>query len=121
MNKDIEQTTVLCGANAYEQKYYFNEMYSGLPESIKEELRIICVLFTQEIGGMFSIVFDKEGNVEIVTDAAEEDILYDEIGSGLLVAEVRRHKQDLFESLRMYYRAVILKEDISALIEEEEN
>ena len=29
---------VLCGANAYEQKYYFNEQFAGTPESIKEEL-----------------------------------------------------------------------------------
>jgi len=35
---------VLCGANAYEQKYYFNEKFSRIPESIKEELHIICVL-----------------------------------------------------------------------------
>lgn len=39
---------VLCGANAYEQKYYFNEKFSRIPESIKEELHIICVLFTEE-------------------------------------------------------------------------
>lgn len=116
-----QQTTVLCGANAYEEKYYFNQVFDGLPESIKEELHIICVLFTEEIGGMFSIIFDPEGNVELVTDAAEEDILYDEIGSGLLVGEIRRNKQELFESLRMYYRAVILKEDIEALIDEEDN
>ena len=32
---------VLCGANAYEQKYYFNEKFSKLPEPIKEELHIM--------------------------------------------------------------------------------
>ena len=32
---------VLCGANAYEQKYYFNEAFHNIPESIKEELHII--------------------------------------------------------------------------------
>ena len=47
--------TVLCGANAYEKKYYFNEKFSGIPDSIKEELHIICVLFTEEIGGIFTI------------------------------------------------------------------
>lgn len=114
-----EQTTVLCAANAYEQKYYFNHVFDGLPDSIKEELNIICVLFTQEIGGIFSIIFDEEGNVELATDADEEDVLYDEIGSGLLVGEVRRNKQELFESLRLYYRAFILKEDIDALLEED--
>ena len=46
---------VLCAANAYEQKYYFNEQFSGIPESIQEELRILCVLFTQEVGGVFAL------------------------------------------------------------------
>ena len=40
---------VLCGANAYEQKYYFNEQFAKIPQSIQEELHVICVLFT-EIG-----------------------------------------------------------------------
>ena len=40
-----DENIVLCGANAYEQKYYFNETFSGLPDSIKDELHIISVLF----------------------------------------------------------------------------
>ena len=54
---------VLCAANAYEQKYYFNEQFSGIPESIQEELRILCVLFTQEVGGVFAIAFEEDGSV----------------------------------------------------------
>ena len=41
---------VLCGANAYEKKYYFNKKFDKIPENIKEELHIICVLFTEEVG-----------------------------------------------------------------------
>ncbi len=101
---------VLCGASAYEQKYYFNEKFAGIPESIKEELRIICVLFTQEVGGVFTIVFEEDGSVSLETDAEEEDLLYDEIGSGLLVGEVRRNRQELLESLQLYYKVFILHE-----------
>ena len=50
---------VLCGANAYEMKYYFNAKFNGIPESIREELRIICVLFTQEVGGVFTVSFER--------------------------------------------------------------
>ena len=99
---------ILCGANAYEQKYYFNEKFSKLPESVKEELHIICVLFTEEVGGAFLIGFDDDGSVMLITDSDEEDILYDEIGAGLLVKEVRARRQDLFESLEMFYKAFIL-------------
>ena len=113
---------VICGANAYEQKYYFNDLFKALPESIKEDLHIICVLFTEEIGGIFTIAFEPDGRVELLTDAAEEDYLYDEIGSGLLIGEIRRSRQELFESLELYYKAVILKskEDVEALLAQEE-
>ena len=83
---------VLCGASAYEKKYYFNEQFKALPESIKEELHIICVLFTEEVGGVFTVVFDEEGQIALETDAYDEDVLYDEISSGLLVNEIRRKK-----------------------------
>ena len=35
--------TVLCGANAYDKKYFFNKEFAKLPQSIQEELHIICV------------------------------------------------------------------------------
>lgn len=114
-----EERIVLCGANAYEQKYYFNEKFNGIPESIKQELHIICVLFTEEVGGILTLVFENDGQLNIETVAADEDYLYDEIGSGLLVQKIRSTKQELFEALSLYYRVFILHEDIGALLEDE--
>ena len=111
---------ILCGANAYEQKYYFNEKFDKLPQSIKDELHIICVLFTEDVGGILTLVFDEDGKLLLETSADEGDLLYDEIGSGLLVNEVRRKRQELFESLSLYYRVFILHEDVGALLDEEE-
>ena len=105
---------VLCGANAYEQKYYFNEQFSKIPQSIQEELHVICVLFTEEVGGIFTIVFEEDGSISLETDAEEDDLLYDEISSGLLVGEIRRNRQEMLESLQLYYRVFILHEDITA-------
>lgn len=104
------KNTVLCGANAYEMKYYFNEQFSNLPESIKEELHILCVLFTEEVGGVFTVAFEEDGNVVLATDADDDDIYYDEVSSGLMVAEVRRRRQELFEALSLYYKVFVLKE-----------
>ena len=104
--------TVLCGANAYEMKYYFNEQFDGIPESVKNELHILCVLFTEEVGGVFTVSFEEDGNVVLETNADDDDIYYDEVSSGLMVAEVRRRRQELFESLQLYYRVFVLKEDI---------
>ena len=114
-----ENRVVLCGANAYEQKYYFNEQFNAIPQSIKDELRIICVLFTEEVGGIFTLVFDEDGTLNMETTVEEYDIYYDEIGSGLLIGKIIQTKQDLFESLSMYYRVVILHEDLGSLLSEE--
>lgn len=107
-----EDKVILCAANAYEKKYYFNEKFSMIPESIQEELHVICVLFTEEVGGVFSIGFDEDGSLYLLTNADEEDLLYDEIGSGLLVKELRRKREDLFESLEQFYAAFILGKEI---------
>lgn len=102
-----EEKMVLCGANAYDKKYYFNEKFNGIPESIKNELHIICVLFTEEVGGIFTIEFEKDGSISMRTEYAEDDFLYDEVSSGLLVGEIRRKRKELFESLSLYYRVFI--------------
>lgn len=109
----VDGRIVLCGSNAYEKKYYFNPLFDSVPESVKEELHIICVLFTEEAGGVFLIVFEPDGSISMETEAAEEDILYDDITAGLLVSEIRRHRQTLFEELRLFYRVFVLKEDIT--------
>jgi len=114
-----QERIVLCGANAYEQKYYFNEKFDGIPQSIKDELHIICVLFTEEVGGIITIVFDEDGTLSLETQAADDDFYYDEVSSGLLISEIRRKRQDLLESLSLYYRVFILHEDVSGLLDEE--
>ena len=107
-----EENVIICAANAYEKKYYFNKKFAAIPESIQEELHIICVLFTEEIGGIFSIGFDEDGSIHLMTNADEGDLLYDEIGSGLLVKEVLRNRAELFDSLEQFYRVFILGEDL---------
>ena len=114
-----QERIVLCGANAYEQKYYFNEKFDQIPQSIKDELHIICVLFTEEVGGILTIVFDEDGTLSLETQAADDDFYYDEVSSGLLISEIRRKRQDLLESLSLYYRVFILHEDVSGLLDEE--
>ncbi len=115
-----EKRVVLCGANAYDKKYYFNGAFNGIPDSIKDELRIICVLFTEEVGGIFTIVFEEDGSLSLETSAEEDDIYYDEISSGLLVSEIRRKRRELLQSLSLYYRVFILKEDFTEILKEEE-
>ena len=108
-----QENIVLCGASAYEQKYYFNNDFETLPEKIKEELQILCVLFTEENGGILTLEFDEEGNLTFRTQALEADARYDEIGSALRIKKIRDEKRDLLESLEMYFRVFFLGEDLA--------
>lgn len=113
-----ESRLVLCAANAYEEKYWFNPLFDRIPDSIKEELRIICILFTQDAGGVFAIVFDEEGQIELDAYADEEDITYDQVSAGLLRGEVRRRRADVFRMLELYYRICVLKENAADVLME---
>ena len=117
MNKD---KIVLCGANAYEKKYYFNEDFSALPQSIQDELHIMCVLYTEEISGVLTLEYDEEGNLEFRTEALESDAMYDEIGSVLRIKQLRAEKKELLESLELYYRVFFLGEDAEESLKEGE-
>ena len=108
--KEKDGRVVLCGANAYEKKYYFNRKFDGIPQSVKDELHIICVLFTEEVGGIFTIVYEEDGGIALETNFSSDDFLYDEISSGLMIREVQRNRQELFEALQLYYRVFILHE-----------
>ena len=101
---------VLCGASAYEQKYYFNQDFSSLPDAVKQEPQIMCVLYTEDIGGILTLEFDEEGNLQFKTEALDADAMYDEIGSVLKIKQLQSEKRELLESLEMYYRVFFLGE-----------
>lgn len=111
-NKEV----TLCASNAYNKKYYLNENFKGLPESIREELQIMCVLYTEDVGGVLELVYDEDGNLEFRTSYEEGDYFYDEIGSVLKIKQYQNVKRELLESLETYYRIVFLGEGL----EEEE-
>ena len=111
-NNNKQENIILCGANSYQQKYYFNEKFKLLPENIKKELQIMCVLYTEDVGGILTLEFDENGRLQFKTEALEADARYDEIGSGLKIKQIQREKQDLLEALQLYYRVFFLGEEI---------
>lgn len=107
-----EEDVVLCVSNAYEKKYYLNEDFNGLPDHIKNELKAMCVLFTEDVGGILMLKYDENGTLQFETEAAEEDILYDEIGAVLKIKQLRNQKADLLQSLELYFKVFFLDEDV---------
>ncbi len=109
---DDSEGIVLCGASAYEKKYYFNSDFSRLPQQVKDTLQIICVEFTEKCGGTFLIRFNEDGELSLVTDAELADALYDEIGAGLEIKRLQTTQRQLFEEISLFYKVVFLGESI---------
>ncbi len=109
---------VLCAANSYDKKYYFNQKFANLPRSIQDDIHVISVLFTEDCGGIFMIAFDPDGEVVLQNRCEEEDITYDEVSAGLMIGQIRQNRAELLDCLSAYYRILILKEDASAVLED---
>lgn len=105
----MSENIVLAAASTYDKKYYFNPEFDSLPKQVKDELKVICVSHTADVGGIFSISFTEDGVLLLEASADEEDILYDEIGAHLRVKRLQREKKDLWESLETYFRTFFLE------------
>lgn len=107
-----QENVTLCGASAYEQKYYFNPDFDALPPSIQDELQAMCVLYTEDVGGILLLEFDEEGSLQFKVEALEADAMFDEIGSVLKIKQIRREKEELLRSLETYYRVFCMGEEM---------
>ena len=108
----MEEEVILCAASSYERKFYLNPEFESLPETIRQELQIMCVLFTEDVGGILTVVYDGEGNLELRVEHQENDFAFDEIGSVLKIKEQQRTKAETFESLELFYKIFYLGEKI---------
>lgn len=107
----MDEEMVLCAASSYEQKYYLNPEFESLPEAVKQELQIMSVLYTADVGGVLLLVFDENGNLELKVEHNEGDFSFDEIGSVLKIKELQDTKEELFKSLEMFYKVFYLGEE----------
>ena len=90
-NKEV----VLCVSNSYQKKFYLNENFNGLPQGIRDELKIMCVLYTEDIGGILELVFNEDGELDFRTSYEDGDFFYDEIGS---VLKIKQYQKESFLS-----------------------
>lgn len=109
-----QDKVVLCGANSYEQKYYLNPDFENLPQHIKDELKIMCVLYVNDVGGILTLVFEEDGELKFEVTADECDLLFDEIGSRLKIKQIQNdpEKQELLSQLQLYYKVFFLGDEI---------
>ena len=106
-----EDKVILCVSNAYEKKYYMNEQFSSLPDEIKDRLKIICVLFTEEVGGILRLEYAEDGTLMFATESDESDLLYDDIACGLKIKQIQKKDEELLTSLELFYKVFFLGEN----------
>ena len=106
-----QDSVILCSASKYTEKYYLNPDFEGLPDLVRDELKVLCVLYVEEVGGVIMLVFDETGDLKIMTEANEDDLLFDEIGSALKVKDIQIKNKELFQQLEDYYGAFFGQEE----------
>lgn len=107
-----DDKVVLCGANSYEQKYYLNPDFQTLPEQIQQELQIMCVLYVEDVGGILTLAYEEDGTLCFEVVSEENDFMFDEIGSQLKIKEIQNTKQELLQSLELFYKIFFLGEEL---------
>lgn len=107
-----EDRIVLCGANSYEEKYYLNPDFEALPDYVKDELKIMCVLYVNDVGGILTLVFEENGDLNFEVTTEDFDPMFDDIGSRLLIKKLQVEKADLLQALQVYFKVFFLGEEI---------
>ena len=102
---------VLCGANSYEEKYYLNPDFEQLPDHVKDELKIMCVLYVHDVGGILTLAYEEDGTLCFEVSSGEGDAMFDEIGSQLKIKQLQREKEELLEALQLYYQVFFLGQE----------
>lgn len=94
---------VLAGASREKQKYFFETEFNALPDTIKTEIKNICIVMAERLGCTFLICFEESGDIvfEIIKD--ESDLDFDDIGAELEIKSLKAEKKELIKSLKLWY------------------
>ncbi len=109
---DMSNEMTLCVSNSYQKKFYLNEQFEGLPQAVRDELKIMCVLYTEDVGGILELFFEEDGTLQFRTSCEEGDFFYDEIGSVLKIKQYQNERRELLEEIEIYYRIFYLGEEM---------
>ncbi|MDD3569648.1 MAG: DUF6145 family protein [Lachnospiraceae bacterium] len=94
---------VLAAASFDKQKYYIDEGFSDLPQSIKDEIKTICVVLADKLMCTFIIGFYTNGDVYFETVKSEDLLDFDDIGAELEIKALEKEKAELIKALSLWY------------------
>lgn len=103
MRGDLMEKKVLAGASREKQKYFFEREFDALPQSVKDELKNICIVMAERLGCTFLIYFEETGDVLFEIIKNEGDFDFDDIGAELEIKSLKSEKKELIKSLKLWY------------------
>ena len=108
---------VLAGASREKQKYFFEPAFNEIPQSVKDEIRNICILMSERLGCTFLMSFEETGDLVFEIIKNEGDFDFDDIGAELEIKSLKSEKKELIKALKLWY--VINMTDEGVKIREE--
>ncbi|MCD8036276.1 MAG: DUF6145 family protein [Clostridiales bacterium] len=97
------EKTVLAGASREKQKYFFEPKFSALPQTVKDEIRNICIIMAERLGCTFLISFEETGDIMFEIIKNEGDFDFDDIGAELEIKSLKSEKKELIKELKLWY------------------
>ena len=108
---------VLAGASRQKQKYFFEPEFNALPQTVKDEIRNICIIMAERLGCTFLISFEDSGDILFEIVKNEGDFDFDDIGAELEIKSLKREKKELIKALKLWY-VINMTEDGAKIREE---
>ncbi len=93
---------VLISVSPYVHKYYLNEKYKDLPESIVETLRAKLGVIAEKTNCIISIGFYENGEL-FIEEMQQDPMFYDDIGASLEIKKLQQEEAETFKSIKMWY------------------
>lgn len=94
---------VLAAASFDKEKYYIDKGFLELPESIREEIKTICIVLADKLMCTFIIGFYTNGDVYFEIFKSEEILDFDDIGAELEIKALKKEKEELIKALNLWY------------------
>ena len=101
---------VLAAASFEKEKYFFNDQFEKLPESIKKDIKVITVVLANNLMCTIVMGFYETGDIYFEAIKREEASDFDDIGAELEIKVLQKEKADFLEKLRLWYLVYNTKE-----------
>lgn len=99
---DMEKI-ILAAASFEKQKFYWNPEFVNIPMGIQDEIKVVCVVLAQKLNATFVTGFYDNGDIYFEIVKPEDVSDFDDIGAELEIKLLKKEKEELIKSLKLWY------------------